>query len=250
MVTQSYYEPQWYSFVVKRRDMLRTTAVAVVMEGTNEAQQQTVYIPARHKVDDLAYLYDFMDEFAFVDLITTTPSLQITHIPVLLDRSGGASGTIFGHIAKANPQTKAFFANAPATIVFHGPHSYISPAWYTDPAHAVPTWNFAAVHASGKLKAIDEPKPLHALLAKMVAKFEKTYVPNPSYDFAGLSEAYVNGMLGAIVGFELPIDSLEGKFKLGQERSEPDKQKVLTNLKTANHERDLLSLTASFYKKK
>lgn len=230
--------------------MLKTAAVAMAVETTTEAQE-TVYIPPRHKVEELPYLHDFMDEFSFVDLVTSTPSLHITHIPVLLDRTAGnGKGTIFGHIAKANPQTKAFFAGAPATIVFHGPHTYISPAWYSNPMQAVPTWNFAAVHASGKLKAIDEPKQLHGLLAKLVAKFEKSYVPNPTYDFAKLPEAYINGMLGGIVGFELPIDSLEGKFKLGQERSEQDKQSVLTNLKTVNHERDIQSLTASFYKKK
>ncbi|BDC50132.1 hypothetical protein F183_A24480 [Bryobacterales bacterium F-183] len=221
------------------------------VEAATLEEQETVYIPARHKVEDLGELHNFMDEFAFVDLITTTPSLHITHIPVLLDRTAGnGKGTIFGHIAKANPQTKAFFAGAPATIVFHGPHTYISPAWYTNPMGAVPTWNFAAVHASGKLKAIDEPKQLHGLLAKLVAKFEKSYVANPTYDFAKLPEAYITGMLGGIVGFELPIDTLEGKFKLGQERSDADKEGVLSNLKNANHERDILSLTASFYKKK
>ena len=107
------------------------------------------------RVEDRKLLHDFMDDFSFVDLITATPTIRITHIPMVLDRTKGRYGTIFGHISKNNPQQQAFDGTAPAVIVFHGPESYISPTWYAK-AEAVPTWNFAVVHASGKLKPITD----------------------------------------------------------------------------------------------
>jgi transcriptional regulator len=114
-------------------------------------------------------------------------------------------------------------------IVFRGPHSYISPTWYNKP-EAVPTWNFAVVHATGRPKPITDPKALHGLLAQLIAKFEG---PDSSYDFAKLPESYINGMIGGIIGFEMRIELLEGKFKLGQERSDADKQAILKNLQAA-----------------
>src|SRR5258708_18901491 len=103
--------------------------------------------PKPHLVDDRQFLHDFMDEFAFVDLVTAAPSLRITHIPVWLDRRAGQFGTIHGHLSRQNPQTNTFDGKQQAVIVFRGPHSYISPTWYTK-THVVPTWNFRVVHAT------------------------------------------------------------------------------------------------------
>src|SRR5437879_4694173 len=113
-----------------------------------------------------------MDEFAFVDLVTTTPSLRITHVPVWLDRTQSRYGTIHGHLSRQNPQSKTFDGQQSGVIVFRGPHSYISPAWYTAKADVVPTWNFAVVHATGKLRPVSGKKELNDLLAKLIGKFE------------------------------------------------------------------------------
>ena len=233
---------------MNRRDLLATlamTAAAADAQESHPATPETTYVPKAHLVDDRRFLHDFMDEFAFVDLVTPAPTLRITHIPVLLDRSAGSFGTIHGHISAQNPQIAAFDQKQEAVIVFRGPHGYISPAWYEN-RRAVPTWNFAVVHASGRLKAVREPKALHAFLSRLINKFER--YQGTDYDFSKLPDAYVNGMLTAIVGFEMEIERLEGKFKLGQERSDGDRQGILTHLDKARHERSLRDLTDSFYK--
>jgi transcriptional regulator len=112
----------------------------------------------------------------------------------------------------------------------------------------VPTWNFAVVHATGKLRPVTEPQALHALLARLIDKFES--YEGTDYDFSKLPESYVNGMLQGIIGFQMQIELLEGKFKLGQDRSEADRQGILKNLPKARGERSLHDLTESFYQRK
>jgi transcriptional regulator len=232
---------------MKRRDLFAGLALAATASQGQQPSPESLYIPKAHLVEDRKLLHDFMDDFAFVNLVTATPSIRITHIPGLLDRSAGAYGTIFGHISRSNPQSQAFDGREAAVIVFQGPHSYISPTWYTK-SEAVPTWNFAVVHASGKLKPISDKKALHDLLAKLIRKFEGRY-PGSTYDFGKLPDSYINGMLGGIIGFEMQIELLEGKFKLGQERSEQDKQSVVKNLRTAKQDQSIGDFTASFYER-
>jgi transcriptional regulator len=180
--------------------------------------------------------------------VTASPTIRITHIPVLLDRAAGPYGVIHGHIARNNPQHETFDGRQPAVIVFRGPHSYISPSWYAK-AESVPTWNFSVVHASGTLKPVTDKQALHDLLAKLIHKFEHYYVPSSTYDFAKLPDSYINGMIGGIIGFEMQIELLEGKFKLGQERSDADKAGILRNLQTAKEGPSMTEFTASFYQR-
>ncbi|MGA3260350.1 MAG: FMN-binding negative transcriptional regulator [Bryobacteraceae bacterium] len=230
---------------MNRRSMLAgMVAAGFDLEAqTTSSTAESVYIPKVQLVEDRKLLHDFMDEFSFVDLVTSEPSIRITHIPVVLDRNAGKNGTVIGHISRQNPQTAAILAAARAVIVFHGPHSYISPTWYSKP-EVVPTWNFAVVHASGKLKAVTGEDAMRDLLAKLIRKFEE---PNSPYDLAKLPQSYTSGLIGGILGFELEIELLEGKFKLGQERSEADKEGILKHLQTEKPERSIYDLTASFY---
>lgn len=235
---------------MKRRDLCSSLAFAALSglaQDTETPAPPSLYIPQAHRVEDRKLLQDFMEEFAFVDLITTAPTLRVTHIPVLLDRTVGDYGTILGHIARRNAQTKAFDGKQDALIVFHGPQGYISPTWYQK-GPAVPTWNFAVVHATGKLTAVTDPAALRTFLARLIQKFE-TY-EGTGFDFSKLPDEYVNGMLYSIVGFTMKIDRLEGKFKLGQERSAGDREGILEHLKTARGERSLYELTESFYTRK
>lgn len=234
---------------MNRRDLFAGLALAATAAAEPEPDKtvESLYIPKVHRVEDRTFLHDFMDEYSFVDLVTATPTIRITHIPVLLQRNAGPYGTIFGHIARNNPQIETFDNTQTAVIMFRGPHAYISPSWYSKP-EAVPTWNFGMVHASGKLKAIEDKKALHELLAKLIKHFEGRY-GGSTYDFSKLPDSYVNGMLGGIVGFEMQIESLEGKFKLGQERSEADKASIVEHLKGAKEGRDIRDLTASFYRR-
>jgi len=232
---------------MKRRDLLAGLTIAAAAAEGQQRGSESLYIPKAHLVEDRKLLHDFMDDYSFVDLVTATPSIRITHIPVLLDRKAGAYGTIFGHISRSNPQSETFDGRQPAVIVFRGPHSYISPAWYAK-TEAVPTWNFAVAHASGTLRAITDKKALHDLLAKLIAKFENRYVQS-TYDFAKLPDSYVYGMIGGIIGFEMQIESIEGKFKLGQERSETDKAGILKNLQSAKQDPSIREFTAGFYER-
>jgi len=234
---------------LNRRDLLSSLVFAAV---TAEAQESapppppSLYIPNAHRVEDRKLLHDFMEEFAFVDLITAPP-LHITHIPVVFDRAAGPFGTIHGHIARNNEQVEAFDGKQEAVIVFRGPHGYISPTCYqTNPA--VPTWNFAVVHATGKLQPVTDPAALHAFLARLIHKFES--YQGTGYDFSKIPDSYLNPMLANIVGFDMQIELLEGKFKLGQERPEADRQGILKYLQTARRERSLHDLTESFYRQK
>jgi transcriptional regulator len=232
---------------MKRRDLFAGIALAANRAAGQQPGHDSLYIPVPHRVEDRTLLHDFMEEYAFADLVTSTPSLRITHIPVLLDRNAGANGTLYGHVARNNPQSEIFDGRQSAVIVFRGPHSYISPTWYSK-TEAVPTWNFAVVHATGTPKPIVEKKALRGLLGRLIKKFEDRYAGS-AYDFEKLPDSYVYGMIGGIVGFEMQIDSLEGKFKLGQERSEADKAGILKHLEGARQDRSIRDFTASFYER-
>src|SRR5260221_10000641 len=187
---------------MNRRNVLTGLFAAGVEAKAQSASPQpaagSLYIPKPHLVDDRQFLHDFMDEFAFVDLVTAAPSLRITHIPVWLERKAGPYGTIHGHLSRQNPQTNTFDGKQQAVIVFRGPHSYISPTWYTK-TDVVPTWNFAVVHATGKLRPVAEKKPLHDLLARLIRKNEAS----AAYDFNKLPYTDTSGLLTGIFGFEL-----------------------------------------------
>lgn len=239
--------------LMNRRDVLLSlAAVAAPGSDTVAAAKQpshdSLYIPKAHLVEDRKLLHDFMEDYAFVDLVTAAPGIRVTHIPVLLDRTSGPYGTVYGHIARNNPQSETFDGRQQAVIVYRGPNSYISPSWYAN-TPAVPTWNFAVVHASGTLKPITDKKALHDLLAKLIKTNENRYTPSSTYDFSKIPDTYIGGMIGGIIGFEMQIDQLEGKFKLGQERTEADKTGILRNLQTAKQDPTLRDLTASYYER-
>jgi len=221
---------------------------------TNEAAAQSsepldpsVYIPKAHLVEDRAFLHAFMREFSFVELVTTTPTLRITHIPTVLAPAQGRLGTIFGHISAQNDQVRAIRAGARAVVVCRGPHGYVSPGWLATDAgrRGVPTWNFAVVHASGRLVAIDDPERKYELLATLIDQYERG-IGGTAYEFRGLPKADVMARAKGIQPFELAIDQLEGKFKLFQERPEPDRTAALPNLDTYR-ERSLRAYSEHFY---
>ncbi|SRR5579871_88297 len=240
----------------RRELLLSLTAGALNAQAPAQAHDPqsyaaSVYIPKAQRYEDLQLLQDFMEEFAFVELVTTHPELRITHIPVLVDRSAGKYGTIHGHISRQNDQMKAFDGKQKAVIVFRGPQGYISPTWY-DTKLAVPTWNFAVVHASGLLNPVTKLVELREFLARLIAKFEKYQSEKnqgAGFDFAKLPNDYVEGLVQGIIGFQMPIELLEGKFKLGQDRSAADRAGILEHLPKARGERSLAEFTASFYRR-
>lgn len=241
---------------IDRRAMILglLTAPALLGDEPLLAQQApaspdpSLYIPKAHAVEERKFLHDFMDEFAFVDFVTATPTLRITHIPSVLDRTRGRLGTVLGHVSAQNPQRATLDGAHPAIIVFRGPHGYISPSWYTKQDSVVPTWNFGVVHVSGRPKPITDKDRTYELLATLIRKNERA-VGSTGYDFAAQPKEYVERMMRGISPFEMEIEAIEGKFKLGQERSEGDRNGILEHLKAdAYKERSLFQLTEAFYK--
>jgi transcriptional regulator len=234
---------------MKRRELITGMAgAAAAAPAQGPAESGTLYIPPAHRVEDLALLHDTMEEFPFVELVTAAPSLRITHVPVWLDRKAGPYGALLGHIARKNPQSAAIESGSAATLVFRGPHAYISPSWFGNP-NAAPTWNFAAVHVTGKLEAVTGEQPLYDLLAALIAKMEGKYGAG-GYDFTKIPRASVSGMMKGTIGFRLAVQTIESKFKLGQERSEGDRAGLVRRLRSAAPERGIADLTESFYRKR
>ena len=185
-----------------------------------------MYIPAHFVETDPAALHAFIERYSFGLLVTPVDGLPFaTHLPFLLDRTGGAHGTLIGHVARANPQWRQAGGQT-ALAVFSGPHAYISPAWY-EAENVVPTWNYTAVHASGPVEVIEEPAALLGIVERTVATFEAGR-PSPwSFDTRG---PFVDRLLGQIVGFRIPIERLEGKRKLSQNHPPERRAKVVRAL--------------------
>ena len=155
---------------------------------------------------------------------------HVNHVPLYLDPSRGPHGTLIGHVARANgvwpllPRT--------AVAVFHGPQAYVSPSWYPSKAidgKQVPTWNYAAVHAHGTLHAVDDPVRLRAILHTLSEQHEAHRAEPWRLDDA--PPDYIEKMLRAIVGIELPVERWEGVWKLSQNRTEPDRAGVVSGLR-------------------
>ena len=148
-----------------------------------------------------------------------------SHLPLLYDPERGPVGTLVGHLARANPHA-ARFDGRPALAVFQGPHAYVSPAWYGSQP-SVPTWNYATVHAYGSPRPIDDAAAVRRLLERLVETYEAGRTAPWPMD---LPESYLAGMQRGIVAFEMPVDRLEGKFKLSQNRPEADRAAVAAAL--------------------
>lgn len=188
-----------------------------------------MYIPEAFRVTDAEAVFSFIAEHDFATLISATSSggVRATHVPLYLSRSGG-SPVLSGHLARENLHWQDFDGTNEALAIFHGPHGYVSPVWYVDQP-AVPTWNYAVAHAYGFPRTTDDSAAVSALLDAMVAKHEEIHtLPwRPS----GLPEEFHRRMLEGIVAFSMPIDRLECKYKLGQNRSRADREGTLEGLR-------------------
>src|SRR5207237_1079539 len=154
-----------------------------------------------------AALDDLIERHGFGTLVTVIDGAPFaTHLPFLLDRE---RGLLLGHVARANPHWRALGNGAESLAIFRGPHGYVSPSWYaTGPA--VPTWTFAAVHVYGVPRLLDDEARLLDLLRRLVDQYESGRERPWAMD---LPADYLKKMLGGIVGFEMPIGRMEGKFK-------------------------------------
>jgi transcriptional regulator len=188
----------------------------------------SLYAPSHFTHDDRIAVARLIHDHAFATLITpAAPEPFVSHLPLLLVPGCEPHGTLIGHFARANPHWRA--AQAVTSIaVFHGPHAYVSPSWYTEPARMVPTWNYATVHAHGTLAIIDDPVEARAVLETLVQRFESGR-PVP-WQFR-MAERERDLMVGAIIAFRMRIRRVDAKFKLSQNRSSDDRGRVIAALR-------------------
>jgi transcriptional regulator len=184
-----------------------------------------VYIPKRFEAADVAWCHALIrrEPFAILVGVDEAGAPFATHLPVLLDEAPAPLGTLLAHVARPNPQWRLFAPDRPVLVVFPGAHAYVSPSWYGQHP-SVPTWNYVAVHAYGVPRLIEDDGRVRALLDRLVRAFEDGR-PAP-WRMDGLPDAYLQGMVRGIVAFEIPIDRLEGKAKLSQNRSAADRARV------------------------
>ena len=179
-----------------------------------------MYVPKHFEQTDQRALWDFIDAHAFGTLLTVADGRPFaSHLPFLPDR---AAGVLHCHVARANPQWQHLASSPLALAIFAGPHGYVSPTWYAE-AGGVPTWNYAVVHVHGAATVVDDLEHKRRHVEALAARYERGRDAPwaPQYDAR---------RLGGIVGINIRVDRLEGKFKLSQNRSAADRAGVVAQL--------------------
>jgi transcriptional regulator len=195
-----------------------------------------MYLPKHFLVEDQTVLAQLISEYPLATIVANLEGhLEINHLPLMLSAD---KTKLYGHVARMNPLTKvALSNNTSVTAVFNGPNAYVTPSWYPskkENGKVVPTWNYAAVHAEGSIKLIEDAQWLRAHVAQMTDIHEPTYESNWKLDDA--PEEYVQTMLKAIVGIEIEVQSLVGKFKLSQNRPAQDYDAVVEQMEKSPKE--------------
>lgn len=209
-----------------------------------------MYQPAHHREDRLAVQHGLIRAFPLGTLVTNGASgLQANHVPFLIDPERSKLGTLRAHIARANPQWKELDPGQEALVIFQGPERYISPSWYEtkrETGKVVPTWNYAAVHAYGPVRVIEDEAWLRRQIADLTVFFENGRAE--PWAVTDAPESFVAAMARGIVGIEIEIARIEGKWKVSQNRPEGDRRGVVEGLRADGdaRDRDMAELVAEF----
>lgn len=187
-----------------------------------------MYQPPHFREDRIDVLQDLVRAHPLAALVAMSQDgLIANHLPMILHCELSEKGTLRGHVSRANPLWKAFDAEVDALAIFQGPESYITPSWYAskkEHGKVVPTWNYAVVHAHGPLRILDDAQWLRAHLDVLTHQQERTR-PVP-WELADAPADFVERQLKGIVGIELPISRIEGKWKVSQNRADRDRMGV------------------------
>jgi transcriptional regulator len=180
-----------------------------------------MYIPPYYREEDKEKLVGFMHAHNFANLVSIANSVPVaTHLPFVTEERDGKLFLV-SHMARANPQWQSF-ENNELLVIFQGPHGYVSPSNY-EKQQNVPTWNYIAVHAYGKARIIDDAAEVWNLMERTIHRFEKEF----SVQWKNLERGYVQGMLKAIVAFEIEVTRLDGKYKLSQNKTKNEQQNII-----------------------
>lgn len=191
-----------------------------------------MYEPPHFKEERIDVLHDAIRQARLATLVTmTTSGLEATHLPMLVDAAPAPHGTLIGHVARANPQWKTSSPEVEGLAIFQGPQAYITPSWYAtkrETGKVVPTWNYVTVHAYGRLRFIEDA----AELLGIVTRLTETHENGRTAPWA-VSDApadFIRAQLKGIVGVEMTITKLQGKWKMSQNRNAADRQGVAEGL--------------------
>lgn len=190
-----------------------------------------MYVPPAFREDDLATLHGLMRGAGLATLVTATAEgLVGTPLPLFLVAEEGPYGTLYGHVARANPQWR-LPATGEAMALFMGPDAYVTPSWYPSKQEhhrVVPTWNYVALHAYGPAEFFDDAERLLAVVTRLTETQEQPRAE--PWAVADAPAEFIRGQLKGIIGLRLPITRLEGKRKMSQNRNEADRRGVAAGL--------------------
>lgn len=190
-----------------------------------------MYLPPAFREDDLAALHAMIRSVRLANLVTATAEgMAATPLPLFLVADEGPHGTLYGHVARANPHWQ-LRSTGDALALFQGPDAYVTPSWYAskrEHGKVVPTWNYLAVHAYGPAEFFDDADRLLAVVTRLTELHEGGR--DEPWSVADAPESFIRTQLRAIVGLRLPIARLEGKRKMSQNRSPADRAGVAAGL--------------------
>jgi transcriptional regulator len=182
--------------------------------------------------EEVSVMRAYLVENPFAALVVNTiDGPSVDHIPLEFDATSGSDGRLVGHIARSNPLWREF-GSGPGLAVFSAHHGYVSPDWYVSRAsdpRVVPTWNYAAVHVSGTLRFFHDSDRIKELLVRLTDRFESAR-PTP-WRMSDAPAEFVERLVGGVVGVELQIDRMQGKWKLSQNRPREDRDGVMAGLR-------------------
>jgi transcriptional regulator len=192
-----------------------------------------MYVPSHFRQSDNAELHALMRAQPLATLVTQSADGPVAnHIPLLLDVEAGRC-VLSGHLPRSNPAWKDQPPDAPVLALFHGPQAYVSPTWYAakaDGGRVVPTWNYTAVHARGRLRVVDDAAWLRAHLEAITDSQESRF--GHPWKVSDAPADFTERLVQALVGIEIEITGLEGKWKIGQNRSAEDRAGVAAGLRS------------------
>jgi transcriptional regulator len=183
-----------------------------------------MYIPKLYREEDRAKILEFLRRNEFATLVTYDGEKPTASHLLMEVVEEGEKLLVNGHMSRANPQWKTFENNAEVLVIFHGPHTYISPTWYN---HVnVPTWNYQAVHVYGKPRIVEDREESHRLLKSLIDRHET----GSHYRLETFPQDFVEREMRGIVAFQLKVTKVEANYKLSQNRNDPDYRNIVSKL--------------------
>lgn len=192
-----------------------------------------MYVPKHFAEERIDVLHRTMRDIAVATIVSNGPGgLIASHVPIELDDEPTPHGTVFCHFAKSNPHASAIAGGGEVLLIFQGPQGYITPSWYPtkrETGKVVPTWNYVAIHAYGEAAVYDDPARLRRHLAALTAHNEAAFAEPWGLDDA--PDEFIAGMVRGILGVEIRLERIEGKWKMSQNRGEADRAGVVDGLR-------------------